>query len=514
MVNYLPKNNFFYIKIFLALLLAAVFVLNVFQLTRSLGLGGDNQQLIILGESLRSGQGYSLLNLPGNPPANLYPPLYPTAIATALFLTQNTYLPDIIIPLKTLNLIFFLGALIIFYFYLKEKIRNKYIIAAIIILTGLSIQFSPYINEVLTEIPYLFFSMLSVYFVDKYTTDNFNKKYLYLGILFAILCFYTRTIGIALIASIVLLLFFYKKYKEAIQSSLLFILFTLPWFAYSSLLGSQPSYFEQLLIKNPYNIDEGNAHFADFVFRIADNAVYYAQKIPELIFLVNLGSPIISLPLLFITLIGFLKMTGKKINLLHFYIPLYIFILLTWPWTGGRFLIPILPFLIYFFIYGYTKIFSQNFLQPFRKWSILQIAIFSSSITLFFLFAINYIYFDIVKIIKYAPNKNNIIINSELKEVVDFINKEIPENSIIVFPKPYFIYFYTERKSLGYMFTKNKDAIKKYFQENDVSYIIDDNSFNETKNYLQPVIEELIKENKIDLVYRSDQSDFKIYKLK
>src|SRR3989338_2861531 len=376
MVNYLPKNNFFYIKIFLALLLAAVFVLNVFQLTRSLGLGGDNQQLIILGESLRSGQGYSLLTLPGNPPANLYPPLYPTAIAPALFLTQNTYLPDIIIPLKTLNLIFFLGALIIFYFYLKEKIRNKYIIAAIIILTGLSIQFSPYINEVLTEIPYLFFSMLSVYFVDKYTTDNFNKKYLYLGILFAILCFYTRTIGIALIA--------------------------------------------------------------DFVFRIADNAVYYAQKIPELIFLVNLGSPIISLPLLFITLIGFLKMTGKKINLLHFYIPLYIFILLTWPWTGGRFLIPILPFLIYFFIYGYTKIFSQNFLQPFRKWIIFQIAIFSSSITLFLLFAINYIYFYIVKIIKYAPNKNNIIINSELKEVVDFINKEIPENRPIAFRKPSF----------------------------------------------------------------------------
>lgn len=496
--------------------LIIVAVINFAQLTKWIGIGGDNAQLMMLGKSIYQEHKYSLLNLPGEPAANLYPPLYPVVIASTLFLTQNTHLPNVVIPLKILNLCLFLAALAVFYLYLNQKVNSKYIIATIIILTGLSVQFSPYINEVLTEIPYLFLSILSVYCIDKYLASEFNKKYLYIGILFAILSFYTRTIGIALIASIILLLFFHKKYKEAIKSLLVAGLLIFPWFAYSSIFGSQPSYMEQLMIKNPYNMDEGNAHLSDLILRAANNAGYYASQIPQAIISLNLGSPIIYLPLLLIVLVGFLKISGKKIDLLRLYIPLYFLILLTWPWTeSGRFLIPILPFLIYFFASGYNKIFFKKISQPFHSFYKLraaQLVIFSSSMFLLLFIIINLALSQIYKIIDYAPNKNNVIINNELGDMANFIKKEIPTDGVIIFRKPYFTYFYTKRKSLNYPFTANKDAIKKYFRENNITHIIDDNSFDTTLLYLQPVIADLKQSGQVVLVYESKPSGMKIYK--
>ncbi|OWK27159.1 MAG: hypothetical protein US76_01095 [Parcubacteria group bacterium GW2011_GWA2_38_13b] len=478
-----------------------------FQITRSIEMGIDSHQLIILGESLRSGQGYSLLNLPDNPPANLYPPLYPLIIAASLILTENTYLPDIALILKIVNLVFFLLALLIFYHYLQKKNDDKKINLIALALIAVNPVFSFYINDVGTENLYLLLSITSVCLIEKMVEKN-NKKYLYLGIIFAIFGFYARTIGIALIAAIILFLFFQKKYKEAIQSSLLSVLSVLPWFAYSYFFGSQPSYFKYFLIKNPYNIYEGNASFADFSLRIAENAIYYAQKIPELIFSVNLGSPIISLPLLFITLIGFLKMTGKKINLLRFYIPLYILILITWPFTEkGRFLIPILLFLIYSFVMGCKRIFNKNMaasiIQPSK---IILLATTLAIIGSSFLIQIKHIN-------QITNKKNMIIVNKRMAEISSYAKKEIPKENMIIFRKPYFLYLYNRQYTTGYPYTNSVESFKKAVGKYSPLYIIDDNKFDETKQYLQPVIEELKKENRIELVYKSELSDFKIYKL-
>lgn len=504
-----------YIIIFIILLFFSIPIsLNFLQITKSIGSGIDSQQYIILGESIRSGQGYSLLSLPGNPPATQYPPLYPLIIAASLILTNTAYLPDVVIFLKTINFFLFFLALLVFYLYLREKKDNKKINLIILALVAVNPVFSLYINDVGTENLYLLLSIMAVYLLEKKISSEIdNKKYLYAGILFAILSFYARTIGISLIAAIIFYLFIKKQYKTAIKSSIVASLAIGPWFIWTTLAGDQPSYLKYIFIKDPYNIYAGNIDILSFFARIFSNILFYIRNIPEKVVLINLGiSWYLYFPaiiLLTLMIYGAWKANKKNFGILNIYIILYLFILLPWPFTeNARFLVPILPFLIYFMVIGFERAYKKINKPPLSQLSVL---VFLWTAIIIICYSI-FIHFN--RIDKSAHIKNKVIANQKLAAIANYADKGIPEKSIIIFRKPFFLYFYNRQHTAGYPYTNKLEFFNKAIEKYSPLpiYIIDDNSFKETKKYLQPVIEELINENKIELVHKSDMADFKVYK--
>jgi hypothetical protein len=72
---------------------------------------------------------------------------------------------------------------------------------------------------------------------------------------------------------------------------------------------------------------------------------------------------IISIVLGFVTWLYIIKelFTRKTLPL---YLISYLFVILIWPWPPSRFLVPILPFVLFYFLTWLSKFFQKTFLSP------------------------------------------------------------------------------------------------------------------------------------------------------
>lgn len=78
--------------------------------------GGDNATYLCLAKSLLAGDGYKDIYMPEEPPHTQYPPGYPLLLAgIMLFTGDNLFL------LKMFSVLLFLGSLLIFFAFLKQR---------------------------------------------------------------------------------------------------------------------------------------------------------------------------------------------------------------------------------------------------------------------------------------------------------------------------------------------------------------------------------------------------------
>jgi len=140
-------------------------------------LGGDSAQYIILAESITKGLGFKAINLPSAPFFYHFPPLFPLILSFIIyFFGRNFYLMHILISFLGLSGLFF------FYLLFKKYIGKKSIFLTFLFATNLIfILYSSF--YILSDIPYLFFSGFTLYFLFLYINkkDEFSyQSYYYL----------------------------------------------------------------------------------------------------------------------------------------------------------------------------------------------------------------------------------------------------------------------------------------------------------------------------------------------
>ncbi|MCD6219249.1 hypothetical protein J7K43_02560, partial [Candidatus Calescamantes bacterium] len=150
--------------------------------------GGDNAHYLILAKSLSEGKGYRNINMPSSPPETSYPPLFPLILSPLVKLFGFSPLPA-----KILVTILGLSTFWIFRKIFPPTPLFLHLIPWIIILNPLILEYS---GVILSEIPYLLFSLLCIYFVKR---DNWN-----IATVFLILSLFTRLIGISLLCAFVI----------------------------------------------------------------------------------------------------------------------------------------------------------------------------------------------------------------------------------------------------------------------------------------------------------------------
>ncbi len=336
-------------------------------------LNGDNANYYMLGQALHHGGGYVSINSINNTPNNHFPPGYP-AILSALFFVSDSFF-----AVKILNALFLLGSLLLSFILIKE-ISGELIAWVSIPFLVLNIHLLKYSTMMMTEIPFLFFSLLSFWFFFKGHQTGGAKSYRAYGLafIFFLISFYIRTLGIAILAAygLVLLFEWRTRWKILVSYVFGFIAGYLPWIIRGQNLGGN-SYLKQLVMINPYRPELGEAGLSNYIFRFASNlGRYISREIPEVLFpyrVFNYKEPVdniewlVGVLILIIIVWGVIRLKTYR-KLIIGYVAATFAVLLIWPnvWVGIRFVLPTLPFLILLLLNGLQGVF-ELLQKPLKK---------------------------------------------------------------------------------------------------------------------------------------------------
>jgi hypothetical protein len=302
-------------------------------------MGGDTHSDILLAESILSGKGFSDIWDPQQPVDNWRRPGMPVVIAFLYLVFGHNYL-----VIKLLIVLLALGLTVLLYSTFKDEIGSDLWFLLLLFITNAAIlEFSRY---ELSEIPYLFVVLLSIYFW---------KKQKHIGtILCLILAYHFRTEALALIGAYLIYYLLQKNWKKFLIFGASVLAGILPWTLRSLLIGGNQQ-IKVLLAKNEYELDSGMIGFSDLIQRIIHNFKQYFFKYGGVVILNTEG--FLSILMMLLSLIGlirFLKIspTGKIIFL---FVIFHLLVMLLWQpsATHYRYLVTISPFLMLGFIYGF-----------------------------------------------------------------------------------------------------------------------------------------------------------------
>lgn len=342
------------------------------------------------------------------------------------------------LALKLPGLLTFLGFLLVFFFLTNRRFTLTESLLAVS-LFAFNPELLRFLDNIGSDIPFLFFSTLAILIADTYALETQDKRRLALAAVTGaaiFVSFFVRTQGLILLGSVLLFqgIRFLgqgnQRRQLVIDSLVIVAIFGILWGLTSlTFPGGQTSY---LALYAGFSLDT-----------LIDNLIGYSQLFYEF-FAAIPGQALffgVFVVLFFLGLVSRLKAD----LLFVLYISLYLVVLWTWPeWQGYRFLFPMLPFFIYFAIQGIRV--TPNRVRDNQK-AIFQKGGYAYLLLIVILFAYN------AGSNAYVNLRDNREINGPFDpfsmETYAFIKANTPPDSVIVFFKPRAMRLMTDRNSLA-----------------------------------------------------------------
>lgn len=445
------KHTLLHKILFLAIIISLAFSLLTF--TKTHNWGDDFAQYILQSKSILEDdlkefeKLFNLWNKVDNA-GPIYPWGYPIILVPALHVFGMN-----ILALKAWTYIFFIASSVITYFLFRNKFKTTDILLIILLLVS-SPFFYIFKENILSDIPFLFFSLLSIFLIDAFIIEKryFINKLLSLSLLGAVifLAYFIRVQGILLIPILIFYQFIRKKdylnfktiprnLNSVIPYLVFFVLVTaslylLPGSSYSNQVSSLTfSYIKYLIGFSLQNIYYYSTLLADF-FGDPDLISDYFQVRSININYVIYG---ISLPFFILGLIKNYKTNGVYI----IYLLLNLTFVIIWPYRQGlRYMFPLIPFYLFFLFKGLKEIDSSNLISSRIKVTYVFVAI----VLVFFigqLFFLNVFYYKSDKF-KEGPYDLTSI------ETFEFVKNNTAKDDIISFFRPRALTLVTDRQSV------------------------------------------------------------------
>jgi hypothetical protein len=394
-------------------------------------------------------------------------------------------------------LVALLGYLSLFFIFkiLEESAyeRKAFLITAIFATNWIFIYYAT--KEILSDVPYLFMSSLALFFASKYSKqDSVRNSAGMLTILLLALSYFTRYGAIVLAAGVFLSLLLSGQRFRFKKTGLIFLGF-FAFFSSWQLISKSfspaqtPIHTNQILLIDPYRPFLGSIidHPGQILVRFIQGVNYYYSLIGQsLSFYEMIRWKMVAKAFcfmsFFLVFLGFLfEFRKNKGCVFQFYFLLYFFLIVFWPFREGvRFILPILPFIIFYFFAGLTAIFG--FLN--RRVSL---AAFSFFVCLLLVF-------NLINLLHLAKNSPSGLADLSTPEqnfvkLNDWIKTNLRDGAFIISRKPTLTYFYTGHKATCYPFTMNPQEIWQYVEKESFRYIIIDEFSRESYYYLAPFIQ-------------------------
>ena len=443
-----------------------------------ISLGGDSYQYIILARSLAKGIGYHAVNYPSSPFFSHYPPLFPSLLVPAAFLGNDFLSFKIVVALAGFAAI----GIIFLFFSRTAKLSQAAIISLLVVTNPYFLHYA--LSEILSDVPFLAFSFAAIFFTYIYLKDKkvFTKTG-FLTIFFLSAAFFTRYIGIALVISTMLSIFFCaegNRYKKLIFVGVPVVCLILMW-ALMIILHPHPSSSAGIFDLDPYAASAGTIFQHPFLFlrRLWNNVFYYLDMFSIILFplrykLSTLGIALLKSLVVFSLSAGLLLNRRKTTSFLNWYFLLY--------QEGVRFLIPLLS-LIYFYI----SLFASQYIKSLSLKITLSVVLLYANLS--FLPAARQLSFKDLP----SAAKNFFVINIWARD-------NLPSSAVILSRKPRITYFYSGHKSMAYPFSKDPALIWRFLERHRIKYLIVDNFSRETYLYVAPFLQRY--RARLKLIYR------------
>jgi hypothetical protein len=488
------------------ILLVAFFISYPKVFDEKIDLNGDDSSYYLLGKALADGKGYTNTFELGAPSHNHFPPGYPAIIAVMCKLFNSD-----LIFIKQVNGFFLLASIALLSLITWRVGRNIHITFLVALFSLLNAHMLEYSINTMSEIPFLFFSLLCIILALK---TNYEKP-IYKNLLFwlLIIClsftYHVRTTGICLLAGLLAFLLLRKNWMYALASFIGFVVLALPWYLRGKSLGGN-SYLSQLMMKNAYRPELGKMGVGDVFVRFWTNLVrYFKFEIPSCITGVKVGNydessmgmVIAAGVMIELIIVGLFMLKHKAENLFTFFILSYFAILLLWPdvWVGIRFMLPLLPLLLFLMIYGvYGSLqWVLKKLNVKNEQRIMPVAMLAIGICLI------KPYTQPMEVLKYSAETDFPANVRNYFDVAEWTKENTPDSSVVCCRKEEMFYLYSNRVTAPFLRTLNTEEQLAYLQKGDIDYVVlDALGYTDTYRYLVPVVQKynmnfkLIKEFK------------------
>jgi len=342
------------------------------------------------------------------------------------------------LALKLPGLMAYLAFLFVFFFLIKRRFTLTESLLSVS-LFAFNPELLRFLDNILSDVPFLFLSTLTLLLTDLYVHETRPKSRLTLAALTGVTIFaayFVRTQGLILFASVLLFqgILFLRHGEERraimVETVLAVTTFGVLW-GISSLIfpGGQSSYL---------------ALYSGFSTELfINNIIYYAENFRRF-FMTLPGEALIFWIFILLCLIGLVARFSEDL-LFVLFIVLYFVVLWSWPERQGyRFIFPLLPLFVYFVFHG---------IRTLLGWIRTDAKGIGQKIAYVFLFLI---------VVSFTINAgNNAYVNLRSSrningpfdplslETYDFIRNETAPESVIVFFKPRAMHLMTDRNSLA-----------------------------------------------------------------
>ena len=326
-----------------AAVLSVTFVVLCY-LTRVPGIstGGDDATYMLLAESLSQGT-YRNLMLLGEPFHTTYPPVFPAWIAM-LSLVGITSVNGVIL----VNCILVVAGLLL----VADVVRRKWnagVALAVLAVSVLNPMVLRWTGTVLAEALYLALSALTLWAV---TRRGWQWTAVAGGA--AVVAVMTRSIGVTLLASVVLVWMLHGHWKRALVWGLVGGVLVGAWFLWTN-VAPTPKTYSVILGMSSTDAEEGLLaalwrYIGQNVGHYLPGNLFYALQYPSVE-----GTLADNLAWLLFTLaVGVPGIIGvwQKWPTLVGYLVTYFLLLLVWPWQTARLFMPVVPLVLVVLIVG------------------------------------------------------------------------------------------------------------------------------------------------------------------
>ena len=466
----------------IGLILIITLGLYLFTFDAKLDLNGDNVDYYLLGKAISQGEGYTTIWYPGSPPYSHRPIGYPIIIALPMLFGISS-----IIAIKWINFLFLCGSLILFYRLSEKLTQNKTLAMVIALVIGINIHILQYAFIMMSEIPFLFFTILAVYLlVNLETSDHFSlKNYtIWLMIIALSIAYHIKSLGIALLFAFLVYFLGKRKWKQSIITLSGFIALALPYFIRNLMLGVKSSYLTSVTFKNPYQRELGTMEFFDYFTRIFSNIIRYISiEIPRSVVpffpetTATTGSWIVGILISALIIWALVRLRDYRTLLLSLFVGTF-GILLLWPevWFGIRFIMPLIPFILFLAVYGVSEILVYVNLN---KKLILLVAVI--------IFGLNFkMYSDFHEKSKTTYPKAY----TNYFNLAKWARTNTETGDIIIARKPQFFYLFSNRQVNKYKYTLNDQELIADLEKQNATYVVVEQlGYGSTPRYLVPAIQ-------------------------
>ncbi len=494
------KDNFSLVAAGLALL---HFLLGLIVFEPTLFPGGDNAAYLILGEALRTGEGYRDLYLPGTPLHDKYPPVLPSLLALSGWVGG-------VIVAKVLMLACTAGVVWVTALFGRRLAGKGPALAAAGVL-AVNPTLLEYGHYILSEAPFTLFVTLALWLALR---DD--RKGVVLALTAAALAFMTRTAGVALLLALPLawLLEGHGR-RRALGAAGTAVGVVGGWVLYQRWAApGRDGYLTELLLANPYDAGAGNVDLGGLIVRAADNSWRYVESVlpqtlagPGALGGASGVSMVLGLAVAAAALAGWTLRVREGLRPAEVFAFLYTGVILTWPpaWTDRRFLLPLLPVLLVLAFVAVWRLASRS--RAWIGWAApIVVAVFG-----------------VAWVAETAPDRIVCAAayragrpcdrpaEASLYAAARWARDNTPLDAIIANRKPRLFYWHARRPGDVYAFSSDPASVMRGLEEMGADYVVVDQISGTTGRYLVPAIQAY--QTRFELVYEDGEPPSYIFRL-